>query len=147
RAHAFAAGAPNLQAGRRVSIGDREYVVVAARPDREGWVLQLGGIGDRDAAERLRGRLIEAPDAAVLREDADSYFVHELVGLEVVTRDGESLGKITEVLQPGANDVYVVVGARGELLIPAIGQVVEAIDVGRGVMVITPLPGLLDIPQ
>ena len=62
----------------------------------------------------------------------------------MVTAGGEELGRITEVLQTGANDVYVVTGERGEILVPAIAEVIEAIDVSGGVISITPLPGLLD---
>ncbi|GIW19226.1 MAG: hypothetical protein KatS3mg064_2383 [Tepidiforma sp.] len=62
----------------------------------------------------------------------------------MVTAAGEALGTLVEVLQPGANDVYVVHGARGEILVPAIGQVVQSIDLAAGRMVITPLPGMLD---
>ena len=58
----------------------------------------------------------------------------------VVVRDG----KVAEVLQPGANHVYVVRGPLGEVLIPAIGDVVDQIDIAAGRIVITPLPGLLD---
>ncbi len=147
RVFAFAEGAPNLQVGRRATIGEQEYRVVTARPDKEAWVLRLSGVGSREDAEAIRGGLMEAPDEDVERDDEESYFIHELVGIEVFTEAGERLGRITEVLQPGANDVYVVSGDRGEVLIPAIGEVVRAVDVGARVMRITPLPGLLDNPQ
>jgi 16S rRNA processing protein RimM len=64
--------------------------------------------------------------------------------LRVVTTDGEVLGKVVEVLQPGANDVYVVEGERGELLVPATAEVIERIDVSGGEISITPLAGMLD---
>jgi 16S rRNA processing protein RimM len=57
--------------------------------------------------------------------------------------DGRQLGHIREILRTGANDVYVVVGPLGELLIPAIGDVVESIDVEAGRVLIKPMPGLL----
>lgn len=144
---AFAPGAPNLQEGRLVYLGGQARRVVRAREDRGAWILKLEGLTDRTAAEGLRGVLIEAPDADVQRADAESYFLHELVGLRVVTTGGLELGRITEVLQPGANDVYVVRGETGEVLVPAIGEVVSGIDLEAGVMTITPLVGMLDESQ
>lgn len=119
-------------------------MVERARADQEHWILKLNGINSRNDVELLRGELLEAADNDVQRDDDESYFVHELIGLRVVTAGGEELGRITEVLQTGANDVYVVTGERGEILVPAIAEVIEAIDVSGGVVSITPLPGLLD---
>jgi 16S rRNA processing protein RimM len=106
--------------------------------------VQLSGVGTRDQAEELRGYLLEAADGEVLRDDDESFFLHEIIGLRVVTSEGKELGEITEVLQSGAADVYVIKGKQGEILIPAIGEVVQKIDLPVGVMTITPLPGLLD---
>ena len=144
RVQAFAASAPNLQRGRRVFVRGERRTVTRARPDRGAWILQLSGLADRTAAEPLAGELIEAADADVRRDDSDSYFVHELIGLRVVTTDGRNVGLVTEVLQGGANDVYVAQGDTGEVLIPAVAGVVSAIDLSARVMCITPLAGMLD---
>jgi 16S rRNA processing protein RimM len=144
RVQAFAAGAPNLQAGRRLLAGGAATEVMAARYDRDAWLLRLSGVDSREAADRFRRHLLEAPDAEVVRQDDESYFIHELVGLRVVTDAGQELGHVTGVLQPGANDVYVVSGPCGDVLVPAIGDVVRLIDLSVGMMVITPIPGLLD---
>ncbi len=141
---AFTEGAPNLQRGRPVYLDEKRYVVVRARPERDAWILQLSGFNDRDAVEGYRGFLLEAADGDVLRADPESYFVYELLGLDVVTADGRELGKVVDVMQTGANDVYVVRGSGGEVLVPAIASVVGEIDVLRRRLTITPLPGLLD---
>ncbi len=65
------------------------------------------------------------------------FLVYEIVGLEVVVNDGRSLGHVSEVLSTGANDVYVVIGPKGEILVPAITSVVQTIDIANGVMHIT----------
>ncbi len=135
RASAFSASALNLQPGRTVYLLGTPRKIVRARADREAWILKLDGLDDRNAVEALRGELLEAPDNEVERDDEDSYFVHELIGLRVETMDGEELGTLTDVMQPGANDVYVVTDATGnELLVPAIGEVVEEIDLAAGVI-------------
>jgi 16S rRNA processing protein RimM len=66
-----------------------------------------------------------------------------VLGLEVRTRDGRCLGEVTEVMETGSNDVLVVEGER-ECLIPMIEEVVKSIDPGEGVIVVDPLPGLLE---
>jgi len=119
-------------------------IIERARDDREHWILKLKGLGSRNEVEAIRGELLEAPDADVVRDDDESFFIHELVGLRVLTTGGQDLGRITEVLQSGAADVYVVRSEAGEVLIPAIASVIERIDVESGEVTITPLPGMLD---
>jgi 16S rRNA processing protein RimM len=136
RVRGFSEEAPHLQRGRWVWLGSERRRIRACRFDREAWLLSLTGVDTREQAESVRGELLEVPDAEVERADEESYFVHELVGLRVVTVEGEELGVVKEVLQPGANDVYVVEGPEGEVLLPAVGEVVERIDVGEGVMVV-----------
>lgn len=141
----YSPSARNIQRGRPVYLEGVRRTVERARADQEHWILKLSGIADRTTVERLRGELLEAADNDVLRDDDESYFVHELIGLRVVvTATAEELGTVADVLQTGANDVYVVHGPRGELLIPAIAEVIDRVDVSGGVVSITPLPGLLD---
>jgi 16S rRNA processing protein RimM len=64
--------------------------------------------------------------------------------LEVVTVGGERLGRVADILRTGANDVYIIRGLRGELLIPAIEDVVKVIDVDAGRLVVELMPGLVD---
>lgn len=145
RVLAYSPSARNIQRGRPVYLEGVRRTVERARADQEHWILKLSGIADRTTVERLRGELLEAADNDVLRDDDESYFVHELIGLRVVvTATAEELGTVADVLQTGANDVYVVHGPRGELLIPAIAEVIDRVDVSGGVVSITPLPGLLD---
>ena len=138
RVTAFSPSARNIQRGRPVYLGGVRRVVLRARKDREAWILKLEGLDDRAQVEAARGELLETPDREVLRDDDESYFVHELIGLRVVTTDGVELGQLGEVLQSGAADVYVVRGAGGETLLPAMGDVVERIDLEAGTMTVRP---------
>ena len=112
--------------------------MVSGRP-----VLKLSGIDDRNESETLRGKLLEVPESELMRLPQDTYFQHQIVGLEAVTTDGRKLGTIAEILQTGSNDVYVVKGER-EHLIPAIGDVVKEVDLEAGRLVVDAIPGLLD---
>jgi 16S rRNA processing protein RimM len=144
RVEAFAPGAPRLQPGRTVYLRGLPFTVAGLRPERDTWLVTLDGIDTREDAEVLAGSLIEAPETDVERDAPDAYFLYELVGLRVELEDGTLLGEITEVMQPGANDVYVVTGESGELLVPAIGDVVQEIDVTGGRIIVRAIPGLLE---
>jgi 16S rRNA processing protein RimM len=86
---------------------------------------------------------VRLEDAAPLPEGV--YYHWQILGLQVVTEQGESLGELVEILETGANDVYVVRDAEGrERLLPAIRSVVAQVDEQAGRLVVRPLPGLLD---
>ena len=75
------------------------------------------------------------------------YYHHQIIGLRVRTTDGEILGNITEILTGKSNDNYVVQGAKGEILIPAIEDVIKSIDVDQGYITIEVIEGLLSLNE
>jgi 16S rRNA processing protein RimM len=119
------------------------YPVERSRLHQHMLLLKLGGCDDRNAAEALRGMLVQIPveEAAPLEEG--EYYLYQLVGVQVETEDGEQLGQVTEVLETGANDVYVVQGPRGEVLLPAIEDAVLELDLESRRLVVRLIPGLL----
>ena len=129
---------------REVYLGDGlvRFEVKRARLHRGQALLQLGGIEDRTAAERLRhrGHALPLEDALPLADG--EYYYHQVEGLTVVTLEGKVLGRVTEVLPTGANDVYVVQGGEGEILLPALRDVIIRIDLDAGTMVVRPPDGL-----
>lgn len=96
-------------------------------------VLRLEGIGDRSAAERLVGRYLEAPASPL---GPDAYYWHQLVGLSVVDGAGAAIGTVVEVFRAGESEVYRIEGPAGELLVPALREVVREIDLQAGRMVV-----------
>ncbi len=129
----------------RTASGERRPVRIRAlRAKRGGWILALEGLEDRNAAEELRGAVLLAPREDLPEASADEWYVSDLVGLAVASDDGRELGKLEEVLRLPAHDVYVVRGARGEILLPAIADVVLSVDVEAGRMTVHLLPGLAD---
>lgn len=94
----------------------------------EGLRVSLEGIDDRDAAAALTGAAVRASRADLSRLGEDEFFDADLLGLEVVTTEGRPLGTISEIVETGANDVYVVTGAAGEILVPAVAHAVAGID-------------------
>lgn len=124
--------------------GGREAaVVLSVRPHGKEHLLILEGVETRDEAERFRGAEVRLPGSEIPALAAGTYYHWQIIGLEVVTDEGESLGRITEILQTGANDVYVVQApATPELLLPAIEPVVREIALEKGRMTVHLLPGL-----
>ena len=96
-------------------------------------VLRLEGIGDRSAAERLAGRYLEAPPTPLA---PGAYYWHQLTGLSVVDEACVELGEVVEVFRAGENEVYRIEGPGGELLVPALRDVVRSIDLDAGRMVV-----------
>ena len=127
-------------------VGAREYSVARARvvPHTRGAqvILSLDGIEDREAAEALRGWLVQVPENDAWKLPKGQYYWHQIIGLEVVTKDGRRLGTVAAILETGANDVYVVKRESGELLLPAIKDVIKKISPETGEMIVELLPGM-----
>jgi 16S rRNA processing protein RimM len=98
-------------------------------------VLHLDGIADRDAAQAVAGRYLEAPAQPL---PGNTYYWDDLVGLRVEEPDGTSVGELVEVFRAGGNEVYRVVGDAGERLIPALRTTVLSIDLEDNLMVVAP---------
>lgn len=134
-AHRFAAGA-------RVWVAGKTHTVQEAREQRGAILLLLDGVESRSQAEAFRSHLLEVPEADLPSLPEDEYYRYQIVGMEVVDGEGRPLGRVEEVIDTGANDVFVVRDDEGELLIPAIDAVVKDVDVRRRRMTVELIPGL-----
>ena len=115
-----------------------------ARPHKQMALARLEGIDTVEAAAALRGRMVFVARRD-LRLPEGYHLVQDLIGLTVVDADtGETYGRLTDVSQTGANAVYHMQTPRGEVLIPAIPQVVIAIDTAADILRLRPMKGLLD---
>lgn len=112
-----------------------------ARWHRGRLLIRLDGFINRDAVERFRGQLLRI-DGSEAPPPPGEYRSYQLLGLTVVTEQGEVLGEVTEIIKTGANDVYVVSGAGGEILLPAIPDVIRRIDLDARRMTVHLLEGL-----
>ena len=120
-----------------------------ARPHKGFVLLQLKGITTRAMADSLRGTWLFIAEDEAAELDEDTYWVHDIVGLAVHSTDGELLGTVQDVVFTGANEVYIVqpqgsVNGGRELLIPAIADVVQSVDLKSGTIVIRIIPGLIE---
>jgi 16S rRNA processing protein RimM len=110
----------------------QRHEVAAAKVQTSNTVVaRLAGCEDREAAAAFRGRRIAVPRWQLPQAPAGEYYWADLIGLAVVNGNAQELGRITGILQTGANDVLVVEGDR-ERLIPFIAGVVREVDVPAG---------------
>ncbi|MDE6774832.1 MAG: ribosome maturation factor RimM [Ruminococcus sp.] len=129
----------------RLFIGKNhnEIFIEKSRVFKNMIIAKIEGVNTVEEAEKLRNKVLfmHRDD---LELDEDTYFIQDLIGMEVKDADSEFIyGKITDVLQNGANDVYVIKGDR-EYLVPAIPDVVISTDIDDNIMIIRPLEGLFD---
>ncbi|ENW1678754.1 MULTISPECIES: ribosome maturation factor RimM [Neisseria] len=92
--------------------------------------VKFEGIDDRDSAFSLRGYTIEIPREAFAPTEEDEYYWADLVGMTVVNKDHTVLGKVSNLMETGANDVLMIDGEHGQILIPFVSQYIETVDTG-----------------
>lgn len=122
--------------------GTRSAAVTAARVHQGFVLLKLAGYDTREAAEALRGVALTIPAEQAIPLEEGEYYLRDLLGLRVVTEDGQPLGAITDVIETGANNVFVVRDEKRELLVPDIPDVIINLDFANGLVTVRPLPGL-----
>jgi len=130
-----------------VECGPRSgyYRIESCRPHKQMLLFKLAGIDTVETAAGLVKGLLQVSEEELYPLPEDTYYVFHLVGMEVEDLEKGYLGTVTDVLTTGANDVYVIKGERyGEILIPAIKEVVLDIDLANRRMKVKLLPGLID---
>jgi 16S rRNA processing protein RimM len=130
-----------------IYVGENPPIPVAvesARLHKGRPLLKLAGYDNRDQADALRGQLLQIPEDQAIPLEENEYFLFQLLGLLVETMEGNQIGTLAEVIETGANNVFVVLGDQGEILIPDIPEVILEIDFENQRMIIDPLPGLLN---
>lgn len=115
----------------------KAYAIEEASRYRQFVLLKLAEIPDMNAAEGLKGALIKVGREDLHDLPRDSYYIFEIVGLKVYTPENTYLGEVEDIIQTGANDVYVIKTESGPpILVPALKTVVREVDIIGGRMVI-----------
>lgn len=123
----------------------RAYQVERARLHSSYLLVKFVGYETDTSVAKLRGELVQIPVEQAAKLKKGQYYHHQIIGLRVVTTTAQELGPIAEILETGANDVYLVRTPAGkELLIPAIKSVVKNIDLAAQTMTVELLPGLVE---
>jgi 16S rRNA processing protein RimM len=136
-----------LRSGRKLFVGEehKPMTLAGARPHAKGMLVRFKGIENSDHAGQLRNQWVYVRAADVPKLPEGRVYQHELLGFEVVDENGDALGELVEIIETGANDVYVVRNKSGrEILLPAISSVILNLDPARRLMRVHLLEGLVD---
>ncbi len=131
-----------IQQGR--TIGDVK--VAGVKFFKDIVILKLKGYNDINEVEALKGAELYIPREEGAELEDGEYYIADIIGMDVVTDDGVRLGTVKDVMETGANDVYVVEREGGkELLLPAIKQCILDTDIDKNVMTVHLMDGLLEL--
>lgn len=120
-----------------------EYIIEEVRYNKNQVLLKLKGIDTIEDAEKLRNCYIKIPRTETENLPEDTYYIVDLIGINVYLEDGILVGKIIDVFPTGSNDVYVIKREENtDLLIPAIKDVVKSINIQEKKMIIDLIEGL-----
>lgn len=127
-----------------VETGEKKekYNVQSCSVSSRGWLVKFEGVDNRDQADQLKGSYLLTVTAELPQLEEGSYYLFDLIGVEVFTTSGEMLGTLESIDQYPANDIYVIVSARGRLSIPAVRDVVKSVDIKNKRMEVELLSGL-----
>ena len=131
----------------KVNIGLKKiqtYSIENIRISNSFVFLKLAQIDSRNDAELLRGKEILISEDQLIDLDEGEYFVHDLIGCQIISEDGLIIGEISDIIQNRSNDIYLVKNQKGhEYLIPAIADVIQKVDIQAKQITIHVLDGLL----
>ena len=125
-----------------LEIKDTKMIIEQIRIHKGSVLVLFEGIRTPEQAAAYKGQLVRTLKDNLPPKEEDEYFYFELIGLDVYTMSGQYLGKVTDVMATGANDVLTVRGDYGEILLPFIDQVVIETDLVSKRMLVDPLEGL-----
>jgi 16S rRNA processing protein RimM len=129
--------------GRTVSAHNRAHAIESSRRSGRFLRVKLATVDSREDALALRGAYLEAAEADLPPLPEGQYYRFQLIGLAVSSLEGRELGRVVDVLSTPENDVYVVNGPTGEVLLPAVDDVIRDVNLEEGAIKIEIIPGLL----
>jgi 16S rRNA processing protein RimM len=130
--------------GSSFLIDGIRYNIETVKKLNDGIVLKLEGIDTPEAALPLKNKKMKVTEAELQKLPKGMYYRHQIIGLTVITEDGEKIGEISEIIETNANNVYVVRSDGREALIPAKGNIIKEINIENGTMTIEMVKGLFN---
>jgi len=121
-----------------------KYFVENKRIHKNSIIIKLRDVDTPEMADNLVGKPVMVDVSALIEPDEDEYYWYQLKGIEVKTKEGQSVGTVEDLIQSGAHDILIIKNDKREYLIPLTDKFVEDIDLENGQIIINPLNGLLD---
>jgi 16S rRNA processing protein RimM len=123
----------------------RSYLIKRSRVQGDIVILLLEGVTNRDDADALAGHQLWLSKGDLPQLAGSEYYWFQLEGMRVYTEEGRELGVVTSIFNNRAQDVLVVTGGQREFLIPVTAEVIRRQDDKKRILVVSPMPGLLDL--
>lgn len=122
----------------------KEYKIEQVKYHKNNVLIKLEGIDDINDTEQFKNCFVKVDRRNAVKLPKDTYFIVDLIGLEVFTEENVLLGKIVDVFPTGSNDVYVVKDELGkQILLPAISEVIKNVDIPNKKMIVNLIKGLV----
>lgn len=123
---------------------EKLYKIESVRYHKNMVLLKLEGINNPEDAEKLRNAFLEIDREDAIPLEKDTYFIADLIGLDVYTDEGNLLGKVDDIYNTGANDIYVVKDELGkQILLPGIKDVIKKVDLDNSKIIVHLISGLI----
>ncbi len=133
----------NFKKGNKIYVNNKEMQIEKSRLQKNMLILKLKGVDNMTDAEDLRDSIITV-ERNKKELPSGTYYIADLIGLDVYTDEGNLLGKIIDIYNTGANDIYTVKTLEGkEVLLPAIKDVVKQVDLQNEKIIVHILKGLI----
>ncbi len=131
---------------KEVYVGEtplKSFAVESVRFHKTWVLIKLLGVESRDEVESLRGQWVQVPKHESISLEEGEYFLYQIIGASVYGDDGDFIGEITDVIETKANNVFVVQGPYGEVLLPDIDEVIKQVNLDSGLVIVHLIPGLI----
>lgn len=122
----------------------KKYEIEGVKYHKNNVLMKLKGIDDINDTEQFRNCYLKIKREDAVKLPEDTYFIVDLIGIDVYEENGTSIGKIVDIFPTGSNDVYVVKDELGkQILLPAIGEVIKNVDISNKKMIVNIIKGLV----
>ena len=122
----------------------KEYLIEEVKYQKNMILIKFKNVNSIEEAENLRNLYIQIPRENAIKLEEGSYYIADLIGINVFTEEGENIGKIEDIYNTGSNDIYVVKDNLGkQILLPAIKDVIKEIDLEKEKMIVHLINGLI----
>ena len=128
----------------KIKSDSKQYIIENVKYHKNMVLLKLEGIDKVEDAENLRNAFIEIDRKDAIPLNEGTYFIADLIGLDVYTDNGELLGKVDDIYNTGSNDIYVIKNELGkQILLPGIKEVIKKVELEQGNIIVHLIKGLL----
>jgi 16S rRNA processing protein RimM len=129
--------------GETVYLRNSSVTIESSRSRGNVFILKISTIDSRDKAEAIRGMFLEIPSDQLHPLVEGEYYRFQIIGLNAFSTEGKPLGRVSDIISTGSNDVYEISSDTGKFLIPATDEVVKSIDIDKGCIIIELMKGLI----